>query len=160
MDTIVKTCLFGIGGLIVGGMYKITTPVDASEPSILFSDMGYVYIQMDKQLCNVLVEIHQIFIDIDHVAYIRTLKSIDQIIALHQKLLTRGYTPNMQDRVAGIGYFRRTKESIQRFITRAETIRDPREVIYVQRHVKQLMTLLENHMRTIIVSTRDIYTNL
>ena len=154
-DPIIKTLLFGLGGIFVGGVEAatrhITDPVTETHLCIPFSN-----IHLDQQLLSVLSELDPDMQRIDHVAAVRTIKAIDELVGLRHRLCTNKYEPLMKDRVQGVVYFRKAKSAIQRFISRAEVLEDARKVIHIQRLTQIVMRQLDTHLKSVIISTRDM----
>jgi hypothetical protein len=160
-DLLAKTVVFTVGGLVVGGIHSAVsyisgpgTQPERSQPELC---VPYVSIQQDTQLLETLLELDADFRSLDHVAGVRAIQSIDALVGLRVTVNTKGHEALIGDRAQGCVYFRKAKLSIQRFITRAEYTRQPRQVVYIQRRVRTLMGLLEAHLQSIIMATRDMY---
>jgi hypothetical protein len=156
MAVFTKTVLFGVGGVIVGGLHWVLAFVSDPKTELLLCT-SYEHIQHDALLLQVLSEIDNEFKEIDHVAAVRTINAIDRIVGLRYELQRKVHQPIMADRVEGIVCARKAKQAIQRFISRAEEVKYPRRVIYLQRHVQTIMRQLDLHLQSIVMSTRDIY---
>jgi hypothetical protein len=156
MALLTKTVLFGVGGAIVGALHYTVKFVSdpTTSPQLC---IPYVHLQQDSLLLDVLSEIDAEFKQIDHVAAVRTITAIDRLVGLRFELQQRTQEPLMSDRVEGIVCFRKAKQSIQRFISRAEATETPRRAIYLQRHVQTIMRQLDTHLQAIVMSTRDMY---
>ena len=152
-----KTVLFGMGGAIVGGLHAATHFVsDTPSPNVPLCT-EYTHIQEDPLLLQVLCEIDEDFKEIDHVAAVRTIHAIDKLVGLKMSLGRKDHEPVMADRIEGLVSFTKAKQAIQRFISRAEFVKTPRRVIYLQRHTQVIMRQLDTHLQAIIMSTRDMY---
>jgi hypothetical protein len=152
-----KTLLFGAGGIIVGGLHSAMDFISDGAKTDVILCSPYTQIQKDSLLLKVLSEIDTDFKEIDHVAAVRTIISIDRLVGLRFELQSKVHEPIMADRVEGIVCFRKAKHSIQRFISRAEADKTPRRVIYLQRHVQTIMRQLDLHLQSIVLSTRDMH---
>jgi hypothetical protein len=153
---ITKTLLFGVGGAIVGGLHAVLHLVsDTATETLLCTP--YEHIQRDSLLLQVLKAIDEEFKEIDHVAAIRTVHAIDKLVGIRVMLERKEQEPVMSDRVAGIVSFRKAKQAIQRFISRAEVEKSPRRVIHLQRHSQTIMRQLDAHLQSIVMATRDMY---
>lgn len=156
-DTVIKTILFGLGGVVVGGLRHLTGSYIGDTVEDIDLSVPYVHIQEDPLLLDILYSIRDQFSQIDKVAFIRTIKNVDSLVGLNTTLCKRVRNVNLDDRTNAIDYFRRSKLSIQRFITRAEVVLQAREVIQLQRNVQKLMKQIEFHLQSIVIQTRDIY---
>jgi hypothetical protein len=154
---ITKTLLFGVGGAIVGGLHAVLNLVTDTTETKTVLCTPYECIQSDSLLLKVLSEIDEEFKEIDHVAAIRTVHAIDKLVGIRMLLERKDQEPVMADRVAGIVCFRRAKQAIQRFISRAEIVKNPRRVIHLQRHSQTIMRQLDAHLQSIVMATRDMY---
>jgi hypothetical protein len=119
--------------------------------------MTYAFLQHDPLLLTTIAELDVDFRTIDHVAGVRAIQAMDELIGLRLLVDTTGHEPQVDDRVKGVVYFRKAREAVQRFITRAEIVRQPRQVVYIQRHVQAIMRQLETHLQAIVMATRDMY---
>jgi hypothetical protein len=154
--TITKALLFGFGGVIVGGLHAVLHVVsDTATDTVLCTQ--YEHIQKDSLLLQVLSDIDSDFKEIDHVAAIRTVHAIDKLVGIRGMLDRKEKEPIMADRVEGIVCFRKAKQAIQRFISRAEIVKSPRRVIHLQRHTQTIMRQLDTHLQSIVMATRDMY---
>jgi hypothetical protein len=155
-DMVSKTVLFGMGGAIVGGLHAAVHFVsDTPSPTVsLCTD--YTHIQEDALLLQVLCEIDEDFKEIDHVAAVRTIHAIDKLVGVRIALGRKDHEPVMADRIDGLLSFKKAKQAIQRFISRAELLKTPRRIIYLQRHTQVIMRQLDAHLQSIFKSTRDM----
>jgi hypothetical protein len=159
-DLLAKTVIFTLGGVVVGGLHSVLTRFSKGEedqPQSFKLCVTYSFLQRDPLLLSTLAELDVDFQSIDPVAGIRVIRAIDDLVGLRTCVDTQGYDPMVSDRVKGVILFRKAKESVQRFITRAETTRQPRQVVYIQRHVQTIMRQLETHLQAVVMATRDIY---
>jgi hypothetical protein len=156
-EVITKTVLFGMGGAIVGGIHAAVQFISDTPPPSISLCTTYKHIQEDHLLLQILCEIDNDFKEIDHVAAIRTIHSIDKLVGLRMALDKKDYEPVVADRITGLVSFAKAKQAIQRFISRAETILCPRRVIYLQRNTQVIMRHLDVHLQAIVMSTRDMY---
>ena len=153
---IAKTILFVVGGALVGGLHSALDFVTDTRTDPLLC-YPYEHIQNDQFILQVLSEIDADFKEIDNVAAVRTIQAIDRLVGLRFELQRKHHEPLMSDRVEGIVYFKKAQQSLQRFITRAEILRNPRRVIYLQRHTQTIMRQLDVHLQSVVMSTRDMY---
>jgi hypothetical protein len=156
-DMLAKTVLFGIGGAIVGGLHAAVGFVSDTPPPTVVLCTPYTNIQEDHLLLQVLCEIDEDFKEIDHVAAVRTIHAIDKLVGIRMSLGRKDHEPVVADRIEGLVCFTKAKQAIQRFISRAEFVKDPRRVIYLQRHTQVIMRQLDAHLQSIVMSTRDMY---
>jgi hypothetical protein len=160
MDLLMKTAVFTAGGVLVGGLHSTVAYLSGSGPGQEPAHklcVSYTFIQCDPLLLSTLVDLDADFQTIDHVAGIRGIRAIDELVGLRMQVDTREYDPMVSDRIKGVVLFRKAKQAIQRFITRAETTRQPRQVVYLQRHVNTIMQQLEVHLQTVVMATREMY---
>lgn len=151
-----KTVVFGAGGALVGGLYAVMNLVTDTTSTVTLCTT-YAHLQHAPELLQVLEVINDEFKEIDHVAAVRAIHAMDKMMGLCLTMKRKDHEPVMADRVAGIVCFRKAKQAIQRFITRAEATNTPRRVIYLQRHTQTLMRYLDRHLQTIVMATRDMY---
>jgi hypothetical protein len=153
-ELLTKSVLFGLGGLCVGAMSRFI-----SDPTPADIQLGapYTHLQRDPILLNTLQILDADFRTLDPEAYTRIIQAIDALLGLQVTLSCPLYEPLLYDRVQGVVYFRRAKTSIQRFIQQAERQRLPRQVIILQRHSQTIMTRVNEHLKSIIILTRDMH---
>jgi hypothetical protein len=151
-----KTLLFGVGGIIVGGLHNVTGGVSNTKTDLKLCT-PFHHIQQDGTLLGVLHVIDEEFKEVDHVAAVRAILAIDRLVGLRNELQQHLHEPIMADRVEGMLCYKKAKHAIQRFISRAEATKTPRRVIYLQRHVQTIMRQLDLHLQSIVLSTRDMY---
>jgi hypothetical protein len=160
MDLLAKTVLFTAGGVFVGGLKAIVGVIsgrNSMHEQTYQLCTTYSSLQSDPLLLHTLSELDTDFQMIDHVAGIRSIQAIDRLLGLRLQVDDRAYDPVVSDRIKGVVLFRKAKQSIQRFITRAEATRQPRQVVYIQRHVQTIMRQLEIHLQAIVMATREMY---
>ena len=157
--TLTKTALFGIGGALVGGLHAVLGGRSTPPPAALKLPLcvPYTHIHLDTELMQTLHAIDPEFTAVDHVAAVRAVLAIDELVGLRMALARKGHEPIMADRVAGLVCFNRAKQAIQRFISQAEVKKMPRRVIYLQRSTQVIMRQLDVHLQAIIMATREIY---
>jgi hypothetical protein len=156
LNTVTKAFMYSVGGAVVGSAYSLFSHLSHTKHDCILSE-PYSYIQLDKTLLNLLQSMDVDFERIDNIARLRAIRAIDKLMHVCALLRTSNHMPTLDNRLQGFVQFKTTKRSIQRFITMAETIDEPRNVIQLQRLVKQVMTCLENQMHFIIMMTRDIH---
>jgi len=154
--TFTKAVLFGVGGAIVGGIHSAWGFIMDKSTDILLCT-PYTELQHDSLLLRVLSDINADFTEIDPVAAVRTIQAIDRLVGIRRSLDRREQEPIMSDRVTGFMLFQKAKESIQRFISRAEVTNTPRRVIYLQRQVQTIMQQIDAHVQAIVMATRDMH---
>jgi len=152
-----KTMLFGMGGVVMGTLHTILRAVSDPIPPNITLGAPYIHLQSDPRVLEILQDLDADFREVDLIAYIRTIQSVDDLVGLRIELSRPNHRPILYDRIQGVVHFRRARASIQRFLSHAEQNRLPRKVIYLQRSVQTLMRHLEEHLRQVMRLTCDIY---
>jgi hypothetical protein len=151
-----KSVLFGLGGVCVGGLRLLGQRVTDTETHVQLC-ATYQHLQRDALLLDILQALDADFQTIDLVAGIKIVHAVDQLLGVRYTLDDAAKGPMLSDRINGIIHFRKAKQAVQRFITRAEQVHQPRNVIYIQRHVQAAMRQLDLHLQSVIMATRDVY---
>ena len=156
-ELLLKSTVFGLGGILVGATHAISHYISDPTPDVIRLGAPYISIQTDPVLLQTLHALDTDFRDLHPAAYIRTIQAIDALVGLRISLSDTLYDPILHDRVKGVVYFRRARTSIQRFLCHAEQQRMPRRVIHIQRDLQTIMGRLDEHLQTIVMLTRDIH---
>jgi hypothetical protein len=152
-NTLVKSAIFGTGGLLVGGLYSFLGYVQQSsspDESPRLS-IEYNFLQRDEPILQLFESIEEDVLKLDHVAFVRTVMYVDELIKIRYNVIPQ----SSKDRVDALVAFGCAKKAIQRFITRGEEILSPRQLIYLQRKSQKLISYMETHLQVIIMITRD-----
>ena len=155
-ELLTKSVLFGLGGICVGGLRLLGQLVTDTETPVQLC-ATYQHLQRDVLLLDILQALDADFQTIDLVAGIKIVDAVDQLLGVRYALEDAVKGPVLSDRINGIIHFRKAKQAIQRFITRAEQVHQPRNVIYMQRYAEAAMRQLDLHLQYIVMATRDVF---
>lgn len=155
-DIVLRTVAYGTGGVIIGSLYTLYNQLVGEDYTDILS-VPYSYIHLNNELLNLFITLDDDFMNLDKVAYFRAVKAIDEIIHIRIAINNDQHAATIEHRVDAFVQFRMAKLSIQRFLTVAEERDDAKNVIKIQRLLKQVMTCLENEMHFILVMTRDLH---
>lgn len=156
-DTLIKTALFSTGGVLVGTLHALSSKLGASSEPDVVTCTPVKYIPQSGALWHHLQSLHDDFVDVDVVAAVRTLNAIEKILEIEAGLRLRSREPTLEDRTKSCLHFRTAKDSVQRFLAKADETRPARDVVRMQRVSQRVMDALDTHMNNIVVLTRDIY---
>ena len=155
--TVPKMLLFSLGGVFVGGLHATIGYISDPPAPVVKLCTDYKHLQHDKLLLAVLDEINADFYALDPVAACRAIVAMDRLVGLRLQLDSRKQQPTVDDQIVGMDQSARAKKNIQRFVRQVEQVGDPRRVIYIQRHLKTILTQLASHMESIVMRTRDVH---
>jgi hypothetical protein len=155
-DTVVKSILFGAGGVLVASIHWVSRAFgESADTSVLLCEK-YVHLHKDSRLLQTLHKVDQDFVELDQVAAVRLILHIDQLLEIRFTLEQTHYQPLVSDRSRGLAQYQATKATLKRLTTSIGHICDPRRVISIQRHIQTITQCLDTHLQHIILSTRDI----
>jgi hypothetical protein len=156
-ELLLKSSLFGLGGLLVGAMHTLSHYVTDPAPDEIRLGASYRYLQTDAVLLQTLQTLDTDFRDLHPNGYIRTIQALDALLGLRSSLGDPCYEPVVRDRIQGVLYFRAARTALQCFLCRAEKHRSARHVVHLQRDLQTLMQRIDAHLRTVVLLTRDIH---
>lgn len=156
MEYAVKSILFGTGGALIGGLYEVYQgTTDKSTQMVLTTK--HTILASDRYLCSLVGRVEGDFIKSDHVALVKVIHALEELMTIANELESGKHAPNMKYRTRSFLCFHQVKSAIQRFVTTVEFQYRPRSVIRIQQIVKKIMECTEAYVTKVVMLTREIH---
>jgi hypothetical protein len=157
-----QTAIYGSGGAILAGLYEVfrsSSRGTSSSPSVAIQHVPKVpYVNSQEELVSLLVEMEPCVWKCDRVSWLRLVNALDNLIETRVMVESEPDRTSIRDRVRAFSYYQRFKDSLKRILIRLEQSdkADVREVIRIQRIVKDVSNHAHNHLSVIVYHTRDV----
>jgi hypothetical protein len=159
-----QTAVYGSGGAILAGLYEVLRGSSKESgggggPSVVLKHVPKVpYVNGQQSLVTLLVEIEPCIWKCDRVSWLRLVTAMENLIETRFLVESDPGNTSIRDRVRAFSYYQRFKDSLQRITVRLEQSdkADVREVIRIQRLVKDVSNHAHNHLSVIVYHTRDV----
>jgi hypothetical protein len=164
-----QTAVYGGSGVILAGLYEVLRgrqeedDCGQNSPEKKKVELQHVKeifsLQRHRDLLTLLAEIEDCVWKCDRVSWVRLVHGLNDLVETRILVESNPAKTSIRDRIRAFTYMKRCTDSLTRITSRLEHAScdaDVRDVIRVQRIVKDITNHAQNNLSVVVFHTRDV----